>query len=452
MKHYKVAFLSLGCDKNRINCEQMMYLTQAAGHQLLMEPEGADVCVINTCGFIDAAKEEAIATILRVAALKETGQVRKILVSGCLAQRYQSDIKDSLPEVDGILGTGSYTDIVSAIHDVMGDRTPDYQGDINQADDDGQRVLSTPDYVAYLKIAEGCSNCCAFCVIPKLRGRYRSRTMESILLEAKALSENGVQELIVIAQDITRYGTDLYGQRRLPELLRQLCRLDFHWIRLHYLYPDDLTDELIDVIASEPKILHYLDIPLQHCNDRILQAMCRRGTKAEISTLLDKLRTKIPDVVFRTALITGLPGETDAEFEELCAFLRQQKLVRAGVFQYSPEEGTAAAGLPDQVDPELAAHRLDLLVDLQSDVMDEYNESRLGETVEVLCEGFDAEMGCFVGRTYADSPDIDGHIYFTAAGTLPPGTFVNVRLTDTVDGDMMGEIDTVEDEQCEYRQ
>lgn len=446
MKHYHVAFVSLGCDKNRINCEQMMFLTQAAGHTLLAEPEGADVCVINTCGFIDAAKEEAIAAILRIAALKESGQVGKILVTGCLAQRYRSDIWDSLPEVDGVLGTGSYTDIVQALDDVMGEDTPDYQGDINQTDDNGPRVLSTPNYVAYLKIAEGCSNCCAFCIIPQLRGRYRSRPMESILLEAKALAERGVQELIVIAQDITRYGIDRYGQRRLPELLRQLCQLNFHWIRLHYLYPDDLTDELIDVIATEPKILHYLDLPLQHCSDRILQAMCRRGTKAEIVALLDKIRARMPDVVFRTSLITGLPGETEAEFEELCAFLRQQKLVRAGVFQYSPEAGTPAAAMPDQVDSDVAARRLELLVELQSDVMDAFNEARLGETVEVLCEGFDEEMGCFVGRTYADSPEIDGHVFFTAAGSVPAGTFVPVRLTETVDGDMMGEIDTVEDE------
>lgn len=308
MNHYKVAFISLGCDKNRINCEQMMFLTRAAGHQLQSEPEGADVCVINTCGFIDAAKEEAIAAILRVAAMKEAGLVQKILVSGCLAQRYREDIKESLPEVDGILGTGSYTDIVQAIEAVMGGQAPDYHGDIHHTDDGGQRILSTPDYLAYLKIAEGCDNHCAFCVIPRLRGKYRSRTMESILLEAKALSENGVQELIVIAQDITRYGIDLYGQRRLPELLRQLCRLDFHWIRLHYLYPDELTDELINVIATEPKILPYLDIPLQHCNDRILRTMCRRGAKAEILALLDKIRAKIPGVVFRTSLITGLPA------------------------------------------------------------------------------------------------------------------------------------------------
>ena len=444
MKQYKVAFISLGCDKNRINCEQMMYLTREAGHQLLEEPEGADVCVINTCGFIDAAKEEAIAAILRAAAWKESGRLKKILVTGCLAQRYREEIWESLPEVDGVLGTGSYTEIVPAIESVMADARPDLHGDINGTREDGARVLTTPDYLAYLKIAEGCDNRCAFCVIPRLRGRYRSREMERILREAKALSENGVQELIVIAQDITRYGADLYGRRRLPELLRELCRLDFHWIRLHYLYPDGVTEELLDVMASEPKILPYFDIPLQHCSDSILRAMCRRGTRADIEALLDRIRERIPGAVFRTSLITGLPGEGEAEFEELCEFLRRQKLVRAGVFRFSPEEGTPAAEMPDQVEPEVAARRLELLVDLQSDVMDEYNESRLGETVEVLCEGFDGEMGCFAGRTYADSPDIDGHVYFTAAGDVPPGTFVPVRLTDTVDGDMMGEIDTVE--------
>ena len=444
MNHYKVAFVSLGCDKNRINCEQMMYLTQTAGHTLLEEPEGADVCVINTCGFIDAAKEEAIAAILRTAALKEQGLVKKILVSGCLAQRYRTDIKESLPEVDGILGTGSYTDIVSAIQSVMAEDHPDYHGDIDHTDDDGARVLSTPDYLAYLKIAEGCNNRCAFCVIPQIRGRYRSRTMESILSEAKLLSDSGVQELLIIAQDITRYGMDLYGARKLPALLRELCKLNFHWIRLHYLYPDGVTDELLEVIASEPAILPYFDIPLQHCNDRILKTMCRRGSKAEITALLDRIRAKIPDAVFRTSLITGLPGEGEAEFAELCDFLRQQKLVRAGVFQYSPEEGTPAAEMPDQVEPEVAARRLELLVDLQSDVMDAYNEQRLGETVEVLCEGFDEEMGCFAGRTCADSPDIDGHVYFPAAGDIPPGTFLSVRLVDTVDGDMMGEIEHTE--------
>lgn len=440
---YKVAFISLGCDKNRINLEQMMSLTQDAGHEITFDPVDADVCVINTCGFIDAAKEEGIANILDMARLKEEGRLTKILVTGCLSQRYREEIKADLPEVDGLLGTGSYTDIVTAIEDVMkpDGPMPEFYRDINVTDDDGLRVLTTPGYSAYIKIAEGCNNWCAFCAIPRIRGRYRSRTMENVLEEAKYLSEQGVQELIVIAQDITRYGTDLYGEHKLAALLRELCKLNFHWIRLHYLYPDDLTDELIDVIATEPKIVHYLDIPLQHCNDDILAVMHRRGTKAQIIELLDKIRAKVPDIVFRTSLITGLPGETEEAFEELCDFLREQKLVRAGVFQYSPEEGTRAATMPNQVAPEVASRRLDLLVDLQSDIMDEFNENRLGETVEVLVEGFSEEMGCWQGRTYADSADVDGHVYFTAAGEIPAGTFVQVRLTDTVDGDMMGEIE-----------
>ncbi|MCD7757249.1 MAG: 30S ribosomal protein S12 methylthiotransferase RimO [Clostridiales bacterium] len=440
MNHYKIAFISLGCDKNRVNLEQMMSLVQDAGHTIVSQPEGADVCVINTCGFIDAAKEEGIANILAMAHLKEEGSLTKILVTGCLSQRYREEIKESLPEVDGILGTGSYTDIVAAIEDVMADQFPEYYGDINHTDDEGLRVLTTEPYFAYLKVAEGCNNNCAFCAIPRIRGRYRSRPMENLLAEAKYLSERGVQELILIAQDVTRYGTDLYHTHKLPDLLRELCKLDFHWIRLHYLYPDDLTDEMLEVIATEPKIVHYLDIPLQHCNDEILSVMHRRGTKAEIINLLDKIRQKIPDVVFRTSLITGLPGEDEEKFDELCDFLRQQKLVRAGVFQFSPEEGTRAAAMPNQVEPEVAARRLELLVDLQSDVMDEYNESRLGETVEVLVEGFDEEMGCWRGRTYADAPDIDGHVYFTAAGEIPAGSFVPVLLTGTIDGDMMGEI------------
>ncbi len=445
MNKYKIAFISLGCDKNRVNTEQMMSLVQDAGHELTWDPAGADVCVINTCGFIDAAKEEGIANILNMARLKEEGRLTKILVTGCLSQRYREEIKESLPEVDGILGTGSYTDIVTAIDEVMQDQRPEYFGDINCTDDEGLRVLTTEPYFAYLKIAEGCNNWCAFCAIPSIRGRYRSRPMENLLEEAKYLADQGVQELMLIAQDVTRYGTDLYHTHKLPELLRELCKLDFHWIRLHYLYPSDLTDEMIDVIASEPKIVHYLDVPLQHCNDELLSVMHRRGTKAQLTAKLDKIREKIPDVVFRTSLITGLPGEDEEKFEELCEFLREQKLVRAGVFQFSPEEGTPAATMPNQVDPEVAAHRLELLVDLQSDVMDEFNESRLGEVVEVLVEEFDEEMGCWRGRTYADAPDIDGHVYFTAAGDIAPGTFVMVRLTDTVDGDMMGEIEDLEE-------
>ena len=437
----KIAFVSLGCAKNLVNTEQMMALVKAAGHTVTGDPEGADVAVLNTCGFIDSAKSEAIQNILELAALKEQGKLGKLLVAGCLTQRYRDEILEELPEIDGILGTGSYTDVVPAIDAMMEGDTPTYFGDIDHTIEDGERMVSTPSYTAFLKIAEGCDNRCAYCVIPSLRGRYRSRTMESLLAEAKKLADDGVQELIVIAQDITRYGTDLYHKRMLPELLTELCKLPFHWVRLHYLYPDELDDALIDVIAREHKILKYIDIPLQHINDRILKAMNRRSTKAEIIALLQKLRDRLPGLVLRTSLICGLPGETEEEFEELCDFLRESGIERAGIFQFSPEEGTPAAVMPDQVDPDTAKRRVELLVELQSRVMDAWNESRLGETLEVLCEGFDPDMGCYAGRSYADSPDVDGKVFFTAAGMVPAGTFVNVRITGTSDGDLTGEIE-----------
>ena len=437
----KIAFISLGCDKNRVNTEQMMALCQAAGHEVTGEPDGADVAVVNTCGFIDSAKEEAIATILEVAPLKETGRLKKLLVAGCLSQRYQDEVLTELPEVDGILGTGSYTDIVSAAEAAMAGETPKLFGDIDRTVEDGARLVSTPSYTAFLKIAEGCNNRCAFCVIPSLRGRYRSRPMESLLAEAGQLAGAGVKELILVAQDITRYGTDLYGRHALPELLRELCRLDFHWIRLHYFYPDEVTDELIEVVASEQKIVKYLDIPLQHCNDGILKAMNRRGTKAQIEALLGKLRARIPGLVIRTSIICGLPGEGEAEFEELCGFLRENTLERAGVFAFSPEEGSPAADMPDQVPEDVKRRRVERLVDLQSGVMDAWNEARLGTVMEVLCEGFDPDLGCWAGRTYADSVDVDGHVYFTAGGMVPAGSFVNVRITGTADGDLTGEIE-----------
>ena len=438
---YTVAFQSLGCSKNLVNTEQMMALCRAAGYHVTGEPRGADVAVLNTCGFIEAAKSEAIDCILELAQLKKEGQLKKLLVTGCLSQRYPQDIRTELPEVDGLLGTGSYTDVVSAIEELMAGEQAQHFGDIHRTYEDGERVVTTPPYTAYLKIAEGCSNGCAFCIIPKLRGRYRSRSMEHILEEAQKLADNGVQELIVIAQDITRYGQDLEEPTTLAALLTELCKLPFHWIRLHYLYPEAVTDELIEVIAKERKIVKYLDIPIQHANDGILKAMRRRSTKAEIETLFAKLRAAMPKVVIRTSLICGLPGEGEEEFEELCEFLKEQKIQRAGVFQFSPEEGTLAAAMENQVDPEVAARRVELVVDLQSRIMDEYNQERLGTCMEVLCEGFDANEGCFVGRTYADSVDIDGRVLFTAAGDVKAGEFVWVRITDTADGDLTGEIE-----------
>ena len=437
---YNVAFIPLGCAKNQVNCEQMMAAAQAAGNTVQASPEGADVVVVNTCGFLASACEEAIESILEMAELKKAGRVKKILVSGCMAQRYQEDVLRELPEVDGVLGTGSYGDIARAIDEVMvqGLR-PCHFGNVSTAEQGGARILSTPPWYAYLRIAEGCDNRCAYCVIPALRGKYRSRPMAELLDEAAELASAGVQELLVIAQDITRYGTDLNGEHQLAKLLKELCKLDFHWIRLHYLYPDEITEELIDTIAAEPKILPYLDIPIQHCNDTILKAMNRRDTKASLTAMLAKLRARIPGLVLRTSIISGLPYEDETAFEELCQFLREMKIERAGVFPFSPEEGTRAAQM-DHVDTEEAQRRAELLVDVQSDIIDGYNESLLGETREVLCEGFDGQAQMFFGRSYAESPDIDGRIYFTADSEVAPGTFVEVRLTGTMDGELTGEM------------
>ena len=436
---YNVAFISLGCAKNQVNCEQMMATCQKAGYTIQAAPEGADVVVVNTCGFLSSACEEAIDNILEMAELKKTGQVKKILVTGCMAQRYKEDVLSELPEVDGVLGTGSYGDIADAVAEVMDQGLrPCHLGNIHTADQSGERILSTPPWYAYLRIAEGCDNHCAYCVIPSLRGKYRSRPMEELLEEAAELASAGVKELLVIAQDITRYGTDLSGEHQLAKLLTELCKLDFHWIRLHYLYPDEITDELIDTIAREPKIVKYLDIPIQHCNDAILKAMNRRDTKAELLELFAKLRARIPGLVLRTSLITGLPGEGEAELEELCDFLRQTRIERAGVFPFSPEEGTRAAQM-EHVDTEEARRRAELVVDVQSDIIDDYNDAVLGTEREVLCEGFDGQAQMYFGRSYAESPDIDGRIYFTADQEVEPGTFVNVRLTGTMDGELTGE-------------
>ena len=437
---YKIAFISLGCAKNQVNCEQMMSLVQSAGHEIVSaeNPAGADVAVVNTCGFLASACEEAIGQILELAELKRTGQLKKILVTGCMAQRYKADVLEELPEIDGILGTGSYGEIVPAIGAVMEGDRPCLMGNIHTAPQNGPRILSTPPWYAYLRIAEGCDNHCAYCVIPSLRGKYRSRPMGELLKEAAELAEAGVRELLVIAQDITRYGTDLNGEHQLAALLRELCKLDFRWIRLHYLYPDEITEELIDTIAREEKILPYLDIPIQHCCDGILKAMNRRDTRESITALLAKLRARIPGLVLRTSLITGLPGEGAAEFEELCEFLREVKIERAGVFPFSPEEGTRAAQM-DHVESEEAARRAELAVDVQSDVIDAYNESVLGGEREVLCEGFDPQAQMFHGRSYAESPEIDGRIYFTSEADAEPGTFVTVRLTGVMDGELTGE-------------
>ena len=434
---YNVAFISLGCAKNQVNCEQMMAAAQAAGNTVQAGPEGADVVVVNTCGFLASACEEAIENILEMAELKKAGKVRKILVSGCMAQRYQKDILQELPEVDGILGTGSYGDIAQAIDEVMGKGLrPCHLGNVSAAEQGGARILSTPPWYAYLRIAEGCDNRCAYCVIPSLRGKFRSRTKESILEEARLLAASGVKELIIVAQDITRYGIDLYGKVCLTELLKELCKLDFRWVRLHYLYPELIDDELIDEIASEDKIVKYLDIPIQHINDTILRRMNRRGTGEEIRALFKKLRERIPGLVLRTSLITGLPGEGEAEFEELCDFLREAKIERAGVFPYSPEEGTPAALMPDRCSTEEAQRRAELCMEIQAEIMDGFAETFIGRELDVLVMGREPD-GTPWGRSEYDSPDIDSRVIFS--GGAAPGDMVRVRIDSVDDGELIGE-------------
>ena len=437
MKNYKVALISLGCAKNLVNSEQMLYLLDEAGMEIVPTPEEAEVGIVNTCGFIDSAKMEAIENILRLGELKKAGSLKKIIVTGCLSERYRQELQKEMPEIDGMIGVANYGDIVQAVCAVMEDGAYSCYGDKNGPVEELGRVISTGPAWGYLRIAEGCDNCCSYCIIPKIRGRFRSRSMEDVLAEARALAASGVQELIVIAQDITRYGLDLYGRRSLDTLLEELCRVDgIRWIRLHYLYPDETDDSLIDVIAREPKILKYLDLPIQHISDKVLKLMNRRGTGDEIRALFKKLRERIPGLVLRTSLIAGLPGEGEAEFEELCEFLRQAQIERAGVFPYSPEEGTAACSMP-RADEETAQRRAALIGEIQEQVMQAFDERRLGTTETVLCCGEDAETGCLWGRSYAESPDIDGRILFS--GDAQPGAFVQVLLTGIMDGELYGE-------------
>jgi len=435
-----IGFISLGCAKNQVDCERMMYRVQEAGHTVQADIVGADVVVINTCGFIDSAKSEAIDYILQTAALKAEGMVGKILVTGCLSQRYQADILSEMPEVDGILGTGSYTEIVPAIEALL---TTENQlmelGDIDAPEQETGRILTTPEHYAFIKIAEGCDNRCAYCIIPYLRGKFRSRQMDDVLYEARMLAASGVKELIVVAQDTSRYGTDLPGHKRLlPELLRELCKIEeLHWIRVHYVYPDEIDDEFIEVMASEPKIVKYLDIPIQHCNSKILKLMNRRGDGEFLRELFAKLRSRIPGLVIRTSLITGLPGEGEEEFQELCEFLRELRLERVGAFAFSPEEGTPAAQM-EFVDNEVAVKRAEIIEMLQSDVMDAYNASFIGKDLEILVDGYDEEFEQFYGRTYADSPDIDGRVWLASETPLREGQFVMAHIDGCIEGDLSG--------------
>lgn len=442
----RLGLISLGCAKNLVDSEHMLAQLAEAGVTIVDDVAEADVAVINTCGFIESAKQEAIQTILETAELKKSGQLKALIVTGCLVQRYPEEITEEMPEIDAVLGTGSYTNIVDAVRAVMQAPGTVYRnfGQIDEAEMEGGRILLTPGYSAYLKIAEGCNNHCAYCVIPKLRGKFRSRPMEDILEEARAMAAAGVREIIVVAQDITRYGTDLYGERRLSDLPHELCAMDFTWVRLHYLYPDEITDDMIETIATEPKIVKYLDIPIQHVNNRILKAMHRRGDSAFLRDLFGELRSRIPGLVLRTSLIVGLPGETEEEFEELCEFMREMNIERTGVFCYSPEEGSEAAEMPDQIDEETKNERRMILEELQSDVLDRFAARMKGQLIEVLCEGWDGETGLYYGRSYADSPDIDGRVLFDSAFSVEEGQFVPVRITGAQGADLTGNTETME--------
>lgn len=436
-----IGFISLGCAKNQVDCERMMYRVQEAGHTVKADIVGSDVVVINTCGFIDSAKAEAIDFILQAAALKQEGLVGKILVTGCLSQRYQDEIMAEMPEVDGVLGTGSYTEVVPAIERLLEGETVRDFGSIDAPEQETGRILTTPEHYAYLKIAEGCDNRCSYCIIPYLRGKFRSRQLDDVLYEARLLAASGVKEIIVVAQDTSRYGTDLPGnQRLLPELLRQLCAIEeFRWVRLHYLYPDEIDDALIDTIASEPKIVKYLDIPIQHCNSKILRLMNRRGDGAYLRQLFAKLRERIPNLVLRTSVITGLPGEGEEEFAELCTFLREMRLERVGAFPFSPEEGTPAAQM-EFVDNEIAQSRAQMVESIQSRIMDDYNAAIIGQTLDVLVDGYDPEYEQYFGRTYADSPEIDGRVWIATQEDISEGDFVKVCIEGLIDGDLTGYI------------
>ena len=436
-----IGFISLGCAKNQVDCERMMYRVQEAGHTVKGDIVGSDVVVINTCGFIDSEKTEAIDYILQTAALKAEGLVGKILVTGCLSQRYQADIMAEMPEVDGILGTGSYTEIVPAIEALLEEQQVVDFGSIDAPEQETGRVVTTPEHYAFIKIAEGCDNRCSYCVIPYLRGKFRSRQMDDVLYEARLLAASGVKELIVVAQDTSRYGTDLPGHKRLlPELLRKLCEIEeLHWIRVHYVYPDEIDDDFIEVMATEPKIVKYLDIPIQHCNSKILKLMNRRGDGEFLRELFAKLRARIPGLVIRTSLITGLPGEGEEEFTELCEFLRELRLERVGAFAFSPEEGTPAAEM-EFVENEIAVKRAEIIEMLQSGIMDDYNASMIGREVEVLVDGYDEELEQFYGRTYADSPDIDGRVWIATDEPIREGEFVTVKIDGCMDGDLSGYI------------
>lgn len=437
----KVGMVSLGCPKNQVDAELLLSKIKNDGYVLEPDSGNCDVVIINTCGFIESAKQEAIENILEFITLKKEGTIKKIIVTGCLAERYRDEIAKEMPEVDAILGIGSNDKIVDAIKGVMRDEKVYLYGEKSDLPLEGDRVLTTLPFYAYLKIAEGCDNCCSYCAIPSIRGRFRSRPMESIVKEAESLAARGVKELVVVAQDTTRYGQDLYGEYKLAELLRKLAQIDgFRWIRVLYAYPERITDELLEVMASEPRIAKYIDIPLQHCNKQILRDMNRPGDRETIEALISKVREKVPGITVRTTLIAGFPGETEEQFEELCQFVKDMRFDRLGCFAYSPEEGTPAAEMEGQLDEQLKIHRAEIVTEEQMNIMAQENEKKVGQVVTVVTEGFDRFGECYFGRSEADAPDIDGKIFFTSEKKLSVGDFVKVALEDTLDLDLIGSV------------
>lgn len=437
-----VGMISLGCAKNRVDAEMMLHSLREAGFSINDDPALADVAIINTCGFIDSAKQESIDEILELAKLKEEGRIKALIATGCMAQRYQDQIRKEIPELDAVVGIGGNGDIVDVVKRVLENQTVEHFPDKRTLPLEGGRIQSTEYYYAYLKIAEGCDNRCTYCAIPMIRGNYRSRKMENLIEEAKMLAQNGVKELIVIAQDTTKYGVDIYGEYKLAELLKKLCAVDgLEWVRVLYCYPEAITDELIDVFASEEKLVKYMDIPLQHCDKQVLKRMGRGGDRESLTALIKKLRERVPGIVLRTTFIAGFPGETDEQFEQLAEFANEIGFERMGCFPYSCEEDTPAAKMSDQIDDDVKEHRADILMEQQQNVMMRYSEGLIGKDIEVLVEGFDRYAECFFGRSRADAPEVDGKVFFTTKGRKPSaGEIVKVHITDTMDIDPVGEL------------
>lgn len=437
----RMGIVSLGCAKNQVDAEMMLFTLRQCGYKIVADPAMADVVIVNTCGFIESAKQESINEIIELGKLKQEGRIKGIIVTGCLAERYRHAVKEQLYEVDAVVGIGGNEDIAEVVAKCLqGEETELYPSKMC-AQLEGGRIQSTPSHYAYLKLGDGCDNRCTFCAIPLIRGKFRSRPQESVVAEAKELAAKGVKELILIAQDTTRYGIDLYGEFRLAALLDELCKIEgLKWIRLLYCYPDEITDQLIDCIARQDKVLNYMDIPLQHCNDRVLKSMNRRGNKENIVNVINKLRAKIPDIVLRTTLICGFPGETEEEFTELSEFVNEMKFQRLGCFAYSQEEDTPAASFENQIDEEIKQKRAEIIMEQQMPIMEEYCKSLIGKEIEVVCEGYDKYANCYFGRSMADSPDVDGKVFFnTEDGKKPAiGDFVTVAIDDYLDCDPIG--------------